>query len=188
MIRKQPNMNVGAAILFILFCLLFFVLLFRFVSIQVTGEAAGQPLAAKAQQMYNKNGILEAKRGTIYDRNGEVIAEDTSSYTLIAILDEKMKPNYVSDKEKTARELAKYLDLSESEILRVLSKKEKFQVEFGLAGKDISLQTKQEIEDLKLPGITFIRESKRFYPNGVFSSHLIGFVETKKEKRLQLDN
>ncbi|MDF1506685.1 penicillin-binding transpeptidase domain-containing protein [Robertmurraya sp. DFI.2.37] len=180
MIRKQPNMNVGAAILFILFCLLFFVLLFRFVSIQVTGEAAGQPLAAKAQQIYNKNGVLEAKRGTIYDRNGEVIAEDTSSYTLIAILDEKMKPNYVSDKEKTARELAKYLDLSESEILRVLSKKEKFQVEFGLAGKDISLQTKQEIEELKLPGITFIRESKRFYPNGVFSSHLIGFVETKE--------
>lgn len=180
MIRKQPNMNVGAAILFILFCLLFFVLLFRFVSIQVTGEAAGQPLAAKAQQIYNKNGVLEAKRGTIYDRNGEVIAEDTSSYTVVAILDESMKPNYVSDKEKTARELAKYLDLAESEILRILSKEGQFQVEFGRAGKDIPLQTKQEIEELKLPGITFVRESKRFYPNGVFSSHLIGYVDTKE--------
>lgn len=180
MIRKQPNMNVGAALLFAIFCLLFFVILFRFLSIQITGEAAGQPLAAKAQQNYNKAGVLEAKRGTIYDRNGEVIAEDTSSYTLVAILDKKMKPNYVSDKEKTARELAKFIDLPESDIYRILSKEDLFQVEFGRAGKDISLQTKQEIEELKLPGITFIRESKRFYPNGVFSSHLIGFVDTEK--------
>lgn len=183
MIRKQPNMNVGAALLFVLFCLLFFVLIFRYLSIQITGEAAGQPLAAKAQQVYNKEGILEAKRGTIYDRNGEIIAEDTSSYTLVAILDESMKPNYVSDKEKTAKKLSKYIDMPESEIFRILSKKTEsgpFQVEFGRAGKDISLQTKQEIEDLELPGITFIRESKRFYPNGVFSSHLIGFVDTEK--------
>ncbi|WP_449619294.1 penicillin-binding protein [Robertmurraya sp. Marseille-Q9965] len=178
MIRKQPNMNVGAALLFVIFCLLFFVLIFRFVSIQVTGEAAGQPLAAKAQKNYNKQGILEAKRGTIYDRNGEVIAEDTSSYTIVAILDKKMKPNYVADKEKTAAQLSKYIDLSESEIYRILSKKDLFQVEFGRAGKDISLQTKQEIEELELPGITFVRESKRFYPNGVFSSHLIGYVDT----------
>lgn len=183
MMRKQPNMNVGAALLFVLFCLLFFVLLFRFLSIQLTGEAAGQPLAAKAQQVYYKEGVLEAKRGTIYDRNGEVIAEDTSSYTLVAILSESMKPNYVSDKEKTAKELAKHIDLTESEILRILSKKTKngpFQVEFGRAGKDIPLQTKQAIEELKLPGITFVRESKRFYPNGIFSSHLIGYVDTEE--------
>lgn len=183
MMRKQPNMNFGAALLFILFCLLFFVLIFRFLSIQLTGEAAGQPLAAKAQQKYYKEGVLEAKRGTIYDRNGEIIAEDTSSYTLIAILSESMKPNYVSDKEKTAKELAKYIDLPESEIYRILSKKTKngpFQVEFGRAGRDIPLQTKQKIEELKLPGITFIRESKRFYPNGIFSSHLIGYVDTKE--------
>lgn len=180
MIRKQPNMNVGAALLFAIFCLLFFVLLFRFLSIQITGQAAGQPLAAKAQQNYNKEGILEAKRGTIYDRNGEVIAEDTSSYTLVAILDKSMKPNYVSDKEKTARELAKFINLPESDILRILSKKGPFQVEFGRAGKDIPLQTKHDIEELKLPGITFIRESKRFYPNGIFSSHLIGYVDTEE--------
>lgn len=178
-------MNVGAALLFLFFCLLFFVLLFRFVSIQVSGEAAGQPLAAKAQQKYLREGVLEAKRGTIYDRNGEVIAEDTASYTLVAILDESMTtnkkdPQHVVDKEMTSRELAKYIDLEESEIFRILSKEGPFQVEFGPAGKDIALQTKQEIEDLKLPGITFIRESKRFYPNGIFASHVIGYVDTEE--------
>lgn len=183
--RKQPNMNVGAALLFVVFCLLFFVILFRFVSIQITGEAAGQPLAAKAQQKYLKERVLEAKRGTIYDRNGEIIAEDTSSYTLVAILDKKMttnekKPNHVVDKEKTASELAKFIDLEESEIYRILSKEDVFQVEFGKAGRDISLEIKQKIEELKLPGIIFNRDSKRFYPNGIFASHLIGYVDSEE--------
>jgi penicillin-binding protein 2B len=182
MIRKQPNMNFGAAILFLIFSLLFFVLVYRFLSIQITGEVSGQPLAAKAQEKYVKTGVIEAKRGTIYDRNGEVIAEDTSSYTVIAILDKKMTtdpehPNHVVDKEKTARELSRYIDLSESEILRILSKDDQFQVEFGKAGKDIPIEKKQEIEKLGLPGITFVRESKRFYPNGIFASHVVGYVD-----------
>ncbi|MDZ5470695.1 penicillin-binding protein [Bacillus sp. 31A1R] len=188
--KKQPYMNVGAALLFGLFSLLFFVLMFRFVSIQVTGEVAGQPLAAQAQAKYLKKGELKAKRGTIYDRNGEVIAEDTASYTLIAILDEKMttnkdRPRHVVDKEKTARELARYINIKESEIYRILSKEGPFQVEFGKEGKDISLQTKGEIEKLKLPGITFLRDSKRFYPNGVFSSHLVGYVDKKEGEAKQ---
>ena len=33
-----------------------------------------------------------------------------------------------------------------------------------------------QIKDLKLPGISFIKESKRFYPNQTLASHLIGFA------------
>lgn len=178
-------MNVGAAVLFVIFGLLFFVLLYRFVTIQITGEAAGQVLAAKAEQKYMRDRVIDAKRGTIYDQNGEVIAEDAASYTLQAILDEKMttdpdKPMHVTDPEKTAKALAKFIELPESEILRILSKKGRFQVEFGKAGKDISHQTKKEIEELELPGIVFTRDSKRFYPNGIFASHLVGFVEEEE--------
>lgn len=180
--KKQPNMNLGAAVLFIIFSLLFFVLLIRFVSIQVTGEVAGQNLAAKAHQKYMKESTIEAKRGTIYDRRGEVVAEDTISYTLVAILDKSMKPHYVSNPEMTARKLAKYIDLSKDEIYERLTVKGQFQVEFGKAGRDLSHQTKKKIEALKLPGITFRREMKRFYPNGVFASHLVGFVETKENE------
>ena len=83
--------------------------MFRFVYIQATGEVEGQVLAAKAEQIYSDSTTIEAKRGTIYDRNGEVIAEDRSSFNLIAILDEKMTideehPNHVVDIKKTARE------------------------------------------------------------------------------------
>lgn len=185
MIKKQPNMNAGAAVLFVIFSLLFFILIFRFVSIQVTGEVHGQALAARAQQKYSNEKVIEAVRGTIFDRKGEVVAEDTTSYTLVAILDEsvttnKKKPKHVKDPAKTAAVLAKYIDMSESDIYKRLTKDGAWQVEFGKAGRDITHQTKREIEEEKLPGITFLRDSKRFYPNGVFSSHLVGFVENEE--------
>ncbi|TCJ06082.1 penicillin-binding protein [Cytobacillus praedii] len=192
MIKKQPNINFGAAILFVIFGLLFFVLLYRFISIQITGEAGGETLAVKAQQKYEKERTIEAKRGTIYDRNGEVIATDTNSYKLIAILDESMttnkkNPKHVVNPDKTARELSKVIDMGESEIYRLLTKLNDknelpFQVEFGKAGRDLSNQKKREIEELELPGITFIKDTKRFYPNGVFASHLVGYVEKKENK------
>jgi penicillin-binding protein 2B len=180
--KKQPYMNAGAAILFVIFGLLFFVLLVRYFSIQISGEVGGQPLAAKAQQKYSREGTLQAARGNILDRNGEVIAEDTAAYKLVAILDKKMttdakKPRHVKNPEKTAKELAKYLKMDESEIYSILTKKGKFQVEFGKAGRDITHETKQKIEKLKLPGIVFIRDAKRFYPNGIFASHVVGYAD-----------
>ncbi|MBT2697729.1 penicillin-binding protein [Bacillus sp. ISL-40] len=188
--KKQPYMNAGAAILFGLFGLLFFVLLCRYFSIQISGEVDGQPLAAKAQEKYSREGNLAALRGDIFDRNGGVIAEDTNAYKLIAILDKKMttnpkKPQHVKNPDKTAKELAKYLEMDESEIYNILTtgiRNKKFQVEFGKEGKDITNQTKKKIEDLKLPGITFLRESKRFYPNGVFASHLVGYADRIEQK------
>ncbi|MDR4946285.1 penicillin-binding protein [Neobacillus cucumis] len=187
--KKQPYMNVGAAILFGIFGLLFFVLICRFFSIEISGEINGQPLAAKAQQKYNRVGTLQASRGTIYDRTGAVVAEDTASYTLIAILDKKMttnpkKPQHVTNISKTASELSKFLKLDESEIYSILAngkKKNRFQVEFGKAGRDIDFNTKNKIENLKLPGITFTRDSKRFYPNGVFASHVVGYVDQTEQ-------
>jgi penicillin-binding protein 2B len=187
MSKKQPNMNAGAAALFVIFGLLFFILLYRYYSIEITGEVGGQSLAAKAQAKHSRVGTLEATRGTIFDRNGEIIAEDTASYSLVAILDKKMttnskKPQHVVDPDRTAGELAKYIKLSESKIHKILTKKGQFQVEFGKAGRDISFSTKKKIEALHLPGITFIRDSKRFYPNGIFASHLVGYADRVEQK------
>jgi len=182
--QKQKNMKYGAVGLFLLFVLLFFALVSRFLYIEVTGQAGGEVLAAKMEKKYEKKRTIEAQRGSIVDRNGEVIAEDTASYSLIAILD-KDASQYVKDPEKTAAELSKYIDLQEDEIYKVLTKKTAkgtpYQVEFGTAGRDLSNTVKLKIEKLKLPGITFNRDSKRFYPNGVFSSHLIGYVEKDPE-------
>ncbi|KDE48454.1 hypothetical protein DI43_04255 [Geobacillus sp. CAMR12739] len=59
---------------------------------------------------------------------------------------------------------------------RILTKKAK-QVEFGSYGRNISFELKRKIEALHLPGIAFIRDTSRFYPNGVFASHVIGYAQ-----------
>ncbi|WP_026692127.1 penicillin-binding protein [Peribacillus kribbensis] len=182
--NKQKNISTGAVFLFFIFGLLFFILAGRFLYIQVTEEAGGTALGRKLETKYLREDILEAHRGSIVDRNGEAIAEDTVSYKLTAILDPSVTsslkhPKHVTDPKKTAEELAQYINMDEEDIYKRLTKKGVFQVEFGTAGKDISHQTKSKIDALKLPGIMFQRDSKRFYPNGVFASHVIGFVEGK---------
>ena len=124
--KKQRNINLGAAILFLIFSLLFFVLLSPFLSLFRRLEK----LKARHLQQRRSN-ITQIQRRLmqsvvrIYDRNGEVIAEDRSSYSLIAILDEKMttdpkKPNHVVDLEKTASQLAKQIDLKNQRFMRIL--------------------------------------------------------------------
>ncbi|RFU63373.1 penicillin-binding protein [Peribacillus glennii] len=189
--KKQKNMKAGAAGLFLIFGLLFFVLIGRFLYIQISGTAGGEVLAANLEKKYKKQHTIEAERGTIYDAKGEKIAEDTSSYSIIAILDASVttdpkNPKHVVNPEKTAKQLAQYLKMDEQEIYARLSKKGAFQVEFGTAGRDLSHEVKKKIEKLNIPGITFLRDTKRFYPNGVFASHLIGYVERDSKNEEQV--
>ena len=84
------------------------------VTLQATGEVEGQELAARAAAKYGKESVITANRGKIYDQNGQVIAEDTLSYRMIAIVSEKAttdpkNPRHVVDSEKTAKVLAKYI-------------------------------------------------------------------------------
>ncbi|MDR4886596.1 penicillin-binding protein [Fredinandcohnia sp. QZ13] len=179
---KNNNINRGAAFISIIFALLFFTLMARFVYIQGTGKVDGVVLAALAEKKYTKQRTIEAHRGTVYDRNGNPIAEDTSSYTVVAILDEdltvdKDDPQHVVDPEETARKLSPLLNMDENEMYKILTKPERKQVEFGTYGRDISTSLKQEIESLELPGIAFRRESKRYYPNGTFASHVVGYAQ-----------
>ncbi|SFQ20282.1 penicillin-binding protein 2B [Psychrobacillus psychrotolerans] len=175
--------------MFLLYGGLFFLLLSRFVFIQYTGTAEGQVLSTKAEHKYSREQVLQASRGKIVDRNGEIIAQDTLSYKMIAVISPNASNNsgiqrHVSDPANTAKVLAKYIDMTEQEITSLLEKSiksEKYQVEFGKAGRDISNKVMEEIKSNKLPGIIFIEDLKRLYPNGQFASHLIGFA-LKEEK------
>ncbi|MGN7941239.1 penicillin-binding protein [Virgibacillus sp. 6R] len=184
--QKNTNMNRGAAFLSLIFALLFLSIFIRFFYIQATGTVHGEVLAARAEMLYESKRPIEAKRGTIYDANGEVIAEDKASYKLVAILDDELttdpdNPQHVVDIQETAQKLAPLIGMEESEVVKILSKKGMYQVEFGSAGRDISQTLKEKIEALKLPGITFIRDTTRFYPNGLFASHLIGYAQKEEE-------
>ncbi|MER2169317.1 MAG: penicillin-binding protein [Psychrobacillus psychrodurans] len=175
--------------MFLLYGGLFFLLLSRFVFIQYTGTAEGQELSTKAENKYSREQTLQASRGKIIDRNGEIIAQDTLSYKMIAVISPSASNNssvqrHVTDTAKTAKVLSNYIDMTEQEIISLLDKNikaEKYQVEFGKAGRDINNQLMEEIKSNKLPGIIFIEDLKRLYPNGQFASHLIGFA-LKEEK------
>ncbi|GLC87557.1 penicillin-binding transpeptidase domain-containing protein [Lysinibacillus piscis] len=197
--KKKFRFQWGAFLLLIFYGGLFFLLFARMVTIQVTGEAEGQALAARAAAKYNKESAITASRGNIYDHAGQIIAEDTLSYRLIAVVSDKAttnpkNPRHVVDAEKTAKILAQYIKMSEdteqneAQIYQRLSKryrddgKEVYQVEFGRAGRGLSHETMTKISEAKLPGILFISDLKRYYPNGIFASHLIGFALKEENK------
>ncbi len=180
-------MRRGALVLFSFFAALFLIVTGRFLYLQITGYANGQPLAAEAAKQHRNSEVIEAKRGSILDQKGAVIAEDTTTYTLAAVVanktqDGKKNPMYVKDKEKTAEVLAKNISMSQSEILKKLNKKDVYQVEFGKAGKNISIETKNKIDQAKLQGLLFTKTPQRFYPNGTFATQLIGFAQQEEKK------
>src|SRR5699024_5663472 len=51
-------------------------------------------------------------------------------------------------------------------------------------GRNIPQKTKEEIERLEIPGIYFLEEAKRYYPNGMFASHIIGFAQNVEDKEI----
>jgi penicillin-binding protein 2B len=171
---KLKRKNVGAGILMVLFTVLFFVLTSKFFLVASSQSAEGVDLIEYGKRKWMKSDVLDAKRGTMFDRNGEVVAQDIPSYSVIAILD-KNYPNHIKDPEEAAEKLAKVLDTDKENLVELLSKEGRFQVEIP-SGRKVSYRKKEQIEDLKITGIDFLRESRRYYPNQTFASHVIGYT------------
>lgn len=168
-----------AGVLFLIFSVQFF-------KIMVLGNTHGVDLRAEINDKIHQKRTLAAKRGTIYDASGSPIAVDATNYSLYAVLTSEWSknadtPDYVTDVNKTAEALSKHISLSKEEIAKLLSQKDVSQVEFGTAGKNLSVQVKEKIEAEKLPGIKFSESPARYYPNGIFASHLIGYTDTVEE-------
>ncbi|MFE1244606.1 penicillin-binding protein [Fictibacillus sp. NPDC058756] len=171
---KLKRKNVGAGILMVLFTVLFFVLTSKFFVVASSQSAEGVDLIEYGKRKWMKSDVLDAKRGTMFDRNGEVVAQDIPSYSVIAILD-KNYPNHIKDPVEAAEKLAKVLDTDKENLVKLLSKEGRFQIEIP-SGRKVSYRKKEQIEDLKIPGIDFLRESRRYYPNQTFASHVIGYT------------
>ncbi|WP_368250875.1 penicillin-binding transpeptidase domain-containing protein [Enterococcus sp. 2201sp1_2201st1_B8_2201SCRN_220225] len=156
------------------------------------GQIGGNSLKENTEKLYQGSEVVKAKRGTIYDRNGVVIAEDATSYSIYIILDD----SYVSGKTKLyAQEkdfdaigeiFAAELGSKKSEIVKALKagvKNKAFQIELTTETKNLSLETKQKLEELfkkqNIGGLYFDEHPNRIYPNGVFSSHFIGYTDTE---------
>lgn len=166
----------------------FGVLIIRFSYIAIVRHVNGVNLVEATKKLYTEDQTITAKRGTIYTANGDPIAEDTSTYTVYAIMAKNQqsasgKALYVKNNAKAARVLSKYLPISYKKALATLQKGAgKFQIEFGTAGKNISLTTKEKIDAQNVDGLHFIESEARLYPNGTFASHLVGLTTSKSQK------
>ncbi len=187
--KSHVNRNVVGRLLQISMAFVFLLFVGRFLYLSISKTIAGENISERVGNLYKRDEILKSVRGAIYDNSGNVIAEDSHSFTLYAILDKssldyKGKPMYVVDKKKTAEKLSTVIPLSEKKILKYLHPKHKaYQVEFGTAGSGISLATKKKIMAMHLPGIHFDETPSRLYPNGRFASHIIGIAQPFNDKK-----
>ena len=165
---------------------LFVVILVKLTYVAISPKVEGIDLNTFALSRTTATKTIEASRGTIYDINNEVLATNVRSYTVIAYLDEsrtsdEANPRHVVDKETTAEKLSPLINMTPKQILKLLNTKNVYQVELGPGGRNITELIKEEIEALDLPGIDFIKSTKREYPNGDFASYIIGYAKKNDE-------
>ncbi len=120
--QVRRNQRVFGRSLLVLFSLALLLFIGRFSYIAIGKNVQNVNLGVQAKKLYTANHTLKAQRGTIYDASNQPIAEDTSTYSLYAVLDKHQrtvagKPMYVTDKIKTAQVLSKYLPISEKKAL-----------------------------------------------------------------------
>jgi penicillin-binding protein 2B len=183
--EHEKNRGTFGKWLFLITVGLFTLFIVRFAYIAINKDVQHVNLRSQAEQIYTQLRTIQARRGNIYDADGDALATDTSKYTVYAVLDKSQKtpsgkPLYVKDRKKTARVLAKYLDLPAEKIEKTLTPKgQAYQVEFGSAGSNLSVSTMQKIKKEHLPGIDFIATPARQYPEGEFASQIIGMATPK---------
>ena len=183
---KKDN-KVKISNLFLIVALFLFVILIIRVSyIALSPKVDNINIQELASKRTTKTTILKANRGTIFDNSDNILAQDVSSYTLIAYLDETRttdinNPQHVVDKEKTALVLSALLKMEYETVLSYLNKKDVYQTEFGPRGKGLTELEKDTIKATNLSGIDFIETTKRYYPYGEFLSYMIGYAKVSED-------
>ena len=188
MSAKKNKINVSM-IVFLIFFLCIFLLYVRYVFLALSPKIDGIDIASFAASRNTVKKTITAKRGVIYDKDGNTLALNVSSYTLIVSLEKSkvyMGENYVKDVEGTAKKLAEVLNAPEEYVLKQLSQNV-YQVELGMYGSGLTELKKDEILSLGLSGISFSESQKRYYPNGDFASYVVGYAKTKDVKEYDDD-
>lgn len=199
-IPSQNRRRVGQSLI-LLTVFIFFIFLIHFAIIIGTDKKFGVDLSEGARKVHQTEVLVQAKRGTIYDRIGLPIAKDSTTYTIYAIIDTEYVSSlrevlYVESSQfnQVAQILNKYLGLETDYVLQQLNQPKLKQVYFGTLGKNISYSTmtaiQQEMETAGIKGIAFNTNPGRLYPNGNFASSFIGLAnlvedETDGSQRLE---
>lgn len=186
-----------------LFVVVYVALIARAYYLQVYTAAQ---LRARANQQHKKKIVLTPQRGTIFDRNGEPLAVSLAAdsvyvnpvelRTLLAkakdqaqaergvAVNRKKNVTHLKSTQKAqysvksvAAALSRALDLKYRTVLHRVQKKKKF----VWIKRRISKKQSEQLKALALPGVHYIREHERWYPNGRVAGQIIGFSGTDDE-------
>jgi cell division protein FtsI (penicillin-binding protein 3) len=130
-----------------------------------------------ASQQRDTDIKVAPRRGTITDREGEILAISEDCSTIYAT------PYQVKDKRATAAKLAGVLGLDPDDLTRQLSEKSGFVYLERKLDKTVA----DRIKKMKLPGIGFVDESKRVYPLGKLASQVLGVVDIDNKGQAGLE-
>ncbi len=127
-------------------------------------------LVDRAERQQLQTRPLAAKRGDILDRNGHVLATSVDADTIYAV------PSAVENEAETARKLcAAFGDCTARERTELIDRL-KQQRSFTYVRRQQSREIAAKVAALELPGIGFMKESHREYPDAELAAHVLGFV------------
>src|SRR5690606_34648139 len=145
---------------------------FAFFMVYLVGRLAwiqfvqGEELQQKALAQWNRRLTVQPQRGSIYSRNGALLAGSATAESIVAI------PSEVKDPAGYAQILAPILEM-DADVLQERMERNMFEV---FLKRKVDDDVARAVKELNLPGIRTTIESKRFYPHGNLASHVLGFV------------
>lgn len=163
---QQPISRWRVVSLICVFALVTSAIGWRLVSFQVVGS---EQLQTEGRAFRVKEQTLQPRRGLILDRGGLVLATNVPStdvYVTPKTLDARQRV-------QVAQELAA---LTQVPLDTLYERINQDNVEWSLVARQLDDATVQAIKDRNLPGLHFVEEPKRAYPNGMFLSPLLGFT------------
>ena len=147
-----------------IFLMLFATIGTRLVSLGIAPEQSGERSIP--------SGTIAAARPDIIDRNGEVLATDIKTYSVFA------EPRKIIDKDEATELLTAVLpDLNARELREKLSTRRGF----VWVKRELTPRQRAEVHRLGIPGVGFLPENKRVYPNGPVAAHVLGFANVDNE-------
>jgi len=165
MMSKDINIKIKHRILFIQVMMVVSIFLLGAKSFDIQIFKAKE-LSRKAENDYSRYLTIKGERGQILDRSMNKLATSIDAISITAC------PLKVKDPALTAKKLSRILDMDSKQLENTLSKKRMF----AWIAKRISPDQADQIKKLKLNGIYFENDSKRFYPNRNLAAQVIGFT------------
>ena len=122
-------------------------------------------LAALAERQYSRTVVLQAQRGPIVDRQGAALATSSAAESLFA------QPRVLGDPVRVAARLAPLLGIPAQEIHAQLTSGR----QFVWLRRKLPPAIAAEVKALREPGLGFLPDPLRLYPNRELAAHVIGF-------------